>query len=127
MMDTAISAFDMAFGDVELGFKLPGVHWQMGSPNGYSRSAEFAAGLIPSDVDVSSTPQAHGYASMIGLAASYNNSGRHIILHFTALEMDNQNWAPQYSQAEDLVFWVGAGTYLITFDERDTGIDVLKL
>lgn len=109
MMDAAISAFSNAFSNVELGFKIPGVHWQMGTPSGYSRSAEIAAGLIPTDVDLNSDATAHGYSNIIGVASHYNNSGRHIVLHFTALEMDNQNWSPQYSKAKDLVFWVANG------------------
>ncbi|AJQ93792.1 family 14 glycosylhydrolase [Gynuella sunshinyii] len=109
MMNAAIQAFDSAFADAELGFKIPGVHWQMGVAGNYRRSAEIAAGLIPTDVDLNSAATAYGYSSIIGVAASYNNSGRNIVLHFTALEMDNQNWSPQYSLAKDLVFWVADG------------------
>jgi hypothetical protein len=109
MMDAAISAFDSSFKHVDLGYKIPGIHWQMGTPNNYSRSAEMAAGLIPSDVDLNSSNTAHGYSSIISIAANYDNNSHKIILHFTALEMSNQNVYPQYSKAQDLVFWVASG------------------
>ncbi|MFT7562202.1 MAG: beta-amylase [Flavobacteriales bacterium] len=109
MMDTAATAFSGAFNRAELGYKIPGIHWQMGIPNGYSRSAEIAAGLIPSDVDLNAGSTAHGYESIIGVAGNDNNTGRNVVLHFTALEMDNQNWSPQYSKAKDLVFWMANG------------------
>ncbi len=109
MMDAAFSAFDSAFSNVDLGYKIPGVHWQMGTPSGYSRSAEMAAGLIPSDIDINSSVTAHGYSSIIGVAANYKNSAHRVILHFTALEMNNENFYPQYSKAQDLVFWVAEG------------------
>ncbi len=105
MMDAAISAFDSAFSDTELGYKIPGVHWQMSTQSSNQRSAEMAAGLIPSNVDLNSTTTGHGYSNIVGLAASYAGT-RDVTLHFTALEMDNQNWYPQYSLAKDLVFWV---------------------
>lgn len=109
MMDAAIAAFNGPFNNVELGYKIPGIHWQMGAQSGYSRSAEIAAGLIPTDVDLNASATAHGYDSIIGVASNYQSSGRHVVLHFTALEMDNQNYSPQYSKAKDLVFWVAAG------------------
>ncbi len=109
MMDAAISAFDNSLSGVELGYKIPGVHWQMGTPSNYSRSAEMAAGLIPSDVDLNSDSTAHGYSSIIGVAANYQNNNHKVVLHFTALEMNNENFSPQYSKAQDLVFWVADG------------------
>ena len=109
MMDAAIVAFNGFFSNIELGFKIPGIHWQIGNPSNYSRSAEIAAGLIPTDVNLWSDATAHGYSSIISVAADYASSGRDVVLHFTALEMDNQNWAPQYSRAKDLVFWVAGG------------------
>jgi beta-amylase len=109
MMQAAIDAFDGAMVEAELGYKIPGIHWQMGTPSSYSRSAEIAAGLIPSDVDLNSASTAHGYSSIISVASSFNSSGRRVVLHFTALEMNNENYAPQYSRAQDLVFWVAQG------------------
>ena len=109
LLNAAISSFNGAFSTVELGFKIPGVHWQMGTPSGYSRSAEMAAGLIPSDIDLNSSSTAHGYNSIISVANQFPGNSHHITLHFTALEMDNENFSPQYSKAKDLVFWVAEG------------------
>ncbi|MFT5756298.1 MAG: beta-amylase [Alteromonadaceae bacterium] len=109
MMDAAMVAFNDAFASKELGYKIPGVHWQMGTPSNYSRSAEMAAGLIPSDIDLNSDNTAHGYSNIINVAANYQNSSHKVVLHFTALEMNNENFSPQYSKAKDLVFWVANG------------------
>jgi hypothetical protein len=109
MMDAAINAFDQSMKYKDLGFKIPGVHWQMGAGGGFYRSAEIAAGLIPTDVDLNANYTAHGYSSIISIADSFNWSSHEIVLHFTCLEMSNQNWHPQYSKAQDLVFWVASG------------------
>ena len=109
MMDMAITGLDGALVDVELGFKIPGIHWKMGNTDNTRRSAEMAAGLIPSDVDLASSSEAHGYSGILSLVQSYKTNPRSVVLHFTALEMDNENYAPQYSLAKDLVFWVAQG------------------
>ncbi|KJZ09798.1 beta-amylase [Marinomonas sp. S3726] len=109
MMDMAITSLDGALNNVELGFKIPGIHWKMGITDNTRRSAEMAAGLIPSDIDLTSRNTAHGYETILSLVESYKANPRSVILHFTALEMDNQNFAPQYSLAKDLVFWVAEG------------------
>lgn len=109
MLDNADAALTGAFASTPLGFKIPGIHWKMGAPDNTKRSAEFAAGLIPSDINLDTPATSHGYDSIIGVAAAYNNKPRHVILHFTALEMNNDNNAPQYSKAKDLVFWVANG------------------
>lgn len=105
MMDTAITSFDGAFVNAELGFKIPGVHWKMSAGDNTVRSAEMSAGLIPSDIDLNANNTGHGYQDIIGVAAAYNNSGRDIVLHFTALEMDD-NPSSGESLAKSLVFWV---------------------
>lgn len=109
MMDMAISSLDGALANAELGFKIPGIHWKMGITDNTRRSAEMAAGLIPSDIDLTSRNTAHGYQGILSLVESYKANPRSVVLHFTALEMDNQNYAPQYSLAKDLVFWVAEG------------------
>lgn len=109
MLDNADAALSGAFANIPLGFKIPGIHWKMGAPDNTKRSAEFAAGLIPSDIDLDTPATSHGYDSIIGVAAAYNNKARDVILHFTALEMNNDNNSPQYSKAKDLVFWVANG------------------
>lgn len=109
MLNNAIGALDGAFANTTLGFKIPGIHWKMGAQDNTRRSAEMAAGLIPSDVNLDSSSTAHGYSSIIGVAADYNTHPRDVVLHFTALEMSNDNNYPQYSLAQDLVFWVAEG------------------
>ncbi|MEJ2042028.1 MAG: family 14 glycosylhydrolase [Reinekea sp.] len=105
MMDTALVALDGAFTEIELGYKIPGVHWKMSANDNSRRSAEIAAGLIPSDVDLNSPGTGHGYADIVGLAASYADEPRGVTLHFTALEMDDNPNSGE-SLAKSLVFWV---------------------
>jgi hypothetical protein len=106
MMDNAIVAFDGAFATIELGFKIPGIHWKMASTDASKRSAEIAAGLIPSDVDLDSPATGHGYADIVGVAAAYNALERGVVLHFTALEMNDEPNGGGESLAQTLVFWV---------------------
>ncbi|MDN3647905.1 family 14 glycosylhydrolase [Reinekea marina] len=106
MMDNAILAFDGAFANVELGFKIPGIHWKMSASDNTKRSAEMAAGLIPSDVDLNSASTGYGYGDIVGVAASYNNHPRDVVLHFTALEMNDDPNGGGQSLAQSLVFWV---------------------
>ncbi len=70
------------------------------------RSAEIAAGLIPSDLDLSSDDTGHGYQSIMEVAAAYQYLSRGVVLHFTCLEMDNDPDGEGQSLAQDLVFWV---------------------
>lgn len=106
MMDTAVAAFDGAFADIELGMKIPGIHWKMSSGDNTQRSAEIAAGLIPSDIDLNATNTGHGYADIVGVPASYQNLARGVVLHFTALEMNDDPYGSGQSLAQSLVFWV---------------------
>lgn len=106
MMDTALAAFDGSFGGIELGMKIPGVHWKMAANDYTWRSAEIAAGLIPSDLDLSSDNTGHGYISMMEVPASYQYLSRGVVLHFTCLEMANDPYGSGQSLAQDLVFWV---------------------
>lgn len=102
LIQAAIDAFDNQMSGIELGIKIPGIHWTMGDPN-YPRLAELTAGLIRSSTNNWIPATGHGYASIVSAAAGW---GRHVNLHFTCLEMGNDNWAPAYSRAQDLVFWV---------------------
>jgi len=106
MMDTALAAFDGNFANIELGFKIPGVHWKMAATDNTRRSAEIAAGLIPSDLDLSSDSTGHGYESIMEVPAAYQYLSRGVVLHFTCLEMDNDPYGAGQSLAQDLVFWV---------------------
>ncbi len=98
----ASQAFDNEFANVPLGIKIPGVHWKMGDPVN-PRIAEITAGLIQTSVDFTSSTTGHGYANLISTASG---NGRDVVLHFTCLEMNNENYDPQYSLAQDLVFWI---------------------
>jgi len=109
MLETVADAIDMSyFPDAKLGYKIPGVHWTMGHPS-YPRAAESAAGLIQTSLNLNASQSAYGYDAIIDLAATIDAGGRDVVLHFTCLEMSNQNYYPQYSRAQDLVFWVAQG------------------
>ncbi|PTY04910.1 hypothetical protein DB347_19655 [Opitutaceae bacterium EW11] len=105
LLTNVIASLGSSFSGAKISFKMPGVHWTMDHPN-YPRAAEVAAGLIQTSVDFHSDATGHGYANIVGLARDLAASGRPIVLHFTCLEMDDDNNPPQYSQAKSLVFWV---------------------
>lgn len=108
MIDLALEALGDNFPDTPLGIKIPGVHWLMSSP-GLPRSAEVTAGLIPTNLDIGSDDTAHGYGPILDSVRQMGGRGHAVVLHFTCLEMDDKNEAPEYSLAKDLVFWVGNG------------------
>lgn len=109
MLELANNALSDAYRDVSLGIKIPGVHWLIGSPS-LPRVAEVTAGLIPTNIDINSDSTARGYANIMTMINNVTKvTQRDIVLHFTCLEMSNDNVAPQYSLAQDLVFWVGNG------------------
>lgn len=105
LITNVINTLGNDFPAAKIGYKIPGVHWTMGSPD-YPRAAEVAAGLIQTSVDFNADATGHGYANVVGLAKSLSALGRGIVLHFTCLEMDDQDFSPQYSLAKSLVFWV---------------------
>lgn len=82
--------------------KIAGIHWMMGHPD-TPRLAEITAGFIQTSVNYQSSSTGHGYNNIMN---AFINPARQVNLHFTCLEMGNQNWNPAYSRAEDLVFWV---------------------
>ena len=104
MIQAAKAAFNNQLATVPLGIKIPGVHWMMGSPS-MPRAAEVTAGLIQTSVNYQSSASGYGYRNLIDTC---KNNNREVFLHFTCLEMNNENWDPPYSQAQDLVFWVAA-------------------
>ena len=106
MLDTVLAALGSSFPGAEIGYKIPGVHWSMTGPT--PRAAEVTAGLIQTSVDMYAVSTGRGYANIVGLANRVADSGRGVILHFTCLEFNDENFAPQYSQAKTLVGWVGA-------------------
>jgi hypothetical protein len=107
MLDAALSALTNELADIELGFKIPGVHWKMAATDYSQRSAELAAGLITSAMPYH-VDNGYGYAGIVELAAHYAHEPRGVVLHFTALEMnDNPDGAGQ-SRAKTLVQWLSA-------------------
>lgn len=108
LIGTVIDALAGDFPRAQIGYKIPGVHWAMGSPQ-YPRAAEVAAGLIQTSVDFNADNSGHGYHKVVGLAKALSDRGRRVVLHFTCLEMGNYggngNQEPT-SQAQNLVFWV---------------------
>jgi hypothetical protein len=116
MLGAAIETFDESMAEIELGIKIPGVHWLVGAAH-LPRAAEVAAGLVTTKLDLNSDSTAHGYAPLIGTVAAFAGQPRRIVLHFTCLEMGNNDHPPAHSRAEDLVFWVAQGA-------RDQGVPI---
>jgi hypothetical protein len=106
MLDAALQAFSSELADIELGFKIPGIHWKMAATDSSRRSAELAAGLIAS-AEPYTADNGFGYAGVVGVAAAYGQVPRGVVLHFTALEMDDMADSRSQSLANTLVQWVG--------------------
>lgn len=107
MLAAALPAFEGNMASIELGFKIPGIHWKMAANDHSRRSAELAAGLIASDVPYLSS-NGFGYSNIVALAARNTTADRAVVLHFTALEMDDKPAAESQSMAKSLVAWLGA-------------------
>lgn len=105
LLANVIDTLGNDFPAAKIGYKIPGIHWAMGNPS-YPRAAEVAAGLIQTSVDFNADSAGHGYHKVVGVAKALQDKGRGMVLHFTCLEMDDQDVNPQYSQAKSLVFWV---------------------
>lgn len=117
MIELARKALGNAFPNVPIGIKIPGVHWLMSSPT-MPRAAEVTAGLIPTNIDISSDRTAHGYAPILDMVKQESGRDHPVILHFTCLEMDDDPGYPNYSLAKDLVFWIAQGA-------QRTGVTVM--
>jgi beta-amylase len=115
VMTAALDIFSAAgapFAGIDLGAKVPGVHWRMGHWDGNQlvlsdRLAELNAGLIRTRGWNSSQDDSHGYSHIIGLFhdLQFVQTRTRVVLHFTCLEMaDGEN----ESLAYQLVRWVGA-------------------
>jgi beta-amylase len=117
----ADTALDGPMKSIPLGMKIPGIHWQL-QCTPHPRIAEVTAGLIPTSLNQRSRqPDAFGYRRVMEMIAEVKRATqRDVILHFTALEMDND--APcgigngGTSMAAALVLWVSqaAGKHGIT-------------
>lgn len=103
MLSYAAEAFDEEFSSITIGFKIPGVHWKMSDPT-MPRAAEVCAGLITTPFN---SNNGHGYSNIMNLINNVKSShSREVVLHFTCLEMNNKDYADEYSKAKDLVFYV---------------------
>ena len=107
-----------SFMNKDIGFKIPGIHWQIVNPD-MPRVAEITAGLINSRAiqcdDV-------GYATLLSKVIPPQLNKDKIVLHFTCLEMCNRyecdrsrqsgcnpgDATEDYSMASALVFWVAS-------------------
>ncbi len=104
------------FKGIDVGAKVPGVHWRLGERAGSSvvlgdRLAELAAGLIrTSGNDWGSDQEGRGYrflVSMFRKLQEENPDGR-LVLHFTCLEMpDGQDGPEARSLPHTLAGWFG--------------------
>ncbi|MGY1668067.1 family 14 glycosylhydrolase [Geodermatophilus sp. SYSU D00696] len=106
VLTTVIRTLGNEFPEADIGYKVPGIHWQMTHPV-HPRATEVTTGLIQTSVDENSWATGHGYARIVELANRFDGGPREVVMHFTALEMDDQNYAPQYSLAQTLVQWIG--------------------
>ena len=101
LIEAAKTAFDSEFSNIDLGMKIPGIHWEISNPN-YPRLAEMTAGLIKVSDDFQSSTSGYGYNNIID---TFVGNDRQVNLHFTCLEMGNDE-GDAYSKAQDLVFWL---------------------
>jgi hypothetical protein len=112
LLIAADAAFSGPFQSIPLGMKIPGVHWQMMSCAAHPRIAEITAGLVQTTLDLRPVEQArgdaYGYKRIVDMVADVSSrTGRDVVLHFTAAEMDNDSaCGTSNSMAEALVFWI---------------------
>lgn len=114
LLTTALEVFDSplsAMKGVDIGAKIPGVHWRVAT----DRLAELSAGLIRTSYNDWYSPISdHGYADTLALFQKLNEQATEsrIVLHFTALEMDDgRDGAEVGSRAKSLVNWMGASAH----------------
>lgn len=112
MLTTVTRAVGDGLKYADIGYKVPGIHWQMASGSPYPRATEVTTGLIQTSVREQAWATGHGYARIIELAGDVPTR-RKVVMHFTALEMDDNNpgepvdGLPPYSLAKTLVGWIG--------------------
>jgi hypothetical protein len=118
LLSAAVAVFqapDAAFRRADLGAKIPGIHWRIGTVRDSGRLefgdrlAEASAGLIRYDRGSWKDP-GRGYAETIRMFREVAASAQpgSVVLHFTALEMEDGQDKPEVmSLARSLVLWVG--------------------
>lgn len=109
MLRTVTRALGGSFRDAEIGYKVPGIHWNMTHPV-YPRATEVTTGLIQTSIPLDSWRTGHGYRRIIELGGEVGGR-REVVLHFTALEMGDNPGPEGYSLAKTLVGWVGDYAY----------------
>ena len=113
MLDTVIGALGKHFRRADIGYKVPGIHWQMLHPV-HPRATEVTTGLVQTSVDMDAWSTGHGYARIVELADRFRK--RHVVMHFTALEMGDNPGPDAYSLAKTLVGWIGDYAYRVGTD-----------
>lgn len=106
MIETVTRALGRDFATADIGYKVPGIHWTMTNPVN-PRATEVTTGLIQTSIDLDARDTGRGYERIVDLANRVDVGGRDVALHFTALEMFDQDFPPQYSLAKTLVGWIG--------------------
>lgn len=105
-----------AFRGIDIGAKVPGVHWRIGEPQGSGyvlgdRLAELPAGLIStSGGDWAKDEDGRGYRPIVSVFkdAQPTDGACRVVMHFTCLEMpDGVGGSSVKSLASTLVRWVG--------------------
>ena len=121
VLGTALNVFgaqDAAFAGIDIGAKIPGVHWRLGDRNGDQvtmgdRLAELTAGLIrTSRGDWNTEADGHGYRPILSMFKDLQplraNMGTRVVPSFTALELpDGQDGPSARSLPHTLSMWVG--------------------
>ncbi len=119
VMTAALEVFaadDASFKGIDLGAKIPGIHWRIGNFQGETivladRLAELPAGLIrTSGKDWGADADGRGYRTLLGLFKDLQQvrPASRVVLHFTCLEMpDGDGGHSVASLAHQLVLWVG--------------------
>jgi len=112
IMNLSHDVFAKSKGKFALGFKIPGIHWNMGrekigicTPKAPTpRITEIKTGLISIGQDYNNKSTDYGYNRLLDVTKEIKeaHSGRDTVLHFTCLEMDN-NPNEGNSRAKDLV------------------------
>ena len=106
VLRTVIRTLGDEFPEADIGYKVPGIHWSMTHPV-HPRATEVTTGLIQTSIDVNAWSTGHGYQRIVELANRFDGGPREVVMHFTALEMEDQDYPPQYSLAQTLVQWIG--------------------
>lgn len=119
VISTALDVFGSEgsqFAGIDIGAKMPGVHWRVGAKNGdqvvlSDRQAELSAGLITtSRNDWQNDADGRGYRPIISMFKDLQSKSKfsRVIPHFTALEMADGHEGPAIqSLPYTLARWVG--------------------